>query len=307
MMTEAHPEAEASIREAALAAIEKAGLTSDNWPTDDGTGDLPEAQPDDPEVVAPEAEPEDPETPAAPVAPASDDEVPTEYFGVDLSGLPAEARQTIIDAYKAQDRYIQSLQQDKGKDPSTAQAPPPVAAPEPEAAEPSDDDIMAALGVSPDDEMYEVKKELMLPMAKQTLQMQAAMEEMVEAQQVQKFEAHWNSTLDQLEQDHGKLPVSREELLSIAVANNIFDPADAYARVYLSGRANMNAEVEKFKAQAKAAAEEKKQRPPSTVPPRSEEVVPATKPELLDPKAAMRQAAKDLGMDLGKTLDSMSS
>jgi hypothetical protein len=303
-MTEAHPDAEASIREAALAAIEKAGLTDSNWPTDDGTGNDPEAQPD-PEAVAPETEPEAPETPAAPVAPASDDEVPTEYFGVDLSGLPAEARQTIIDAYKAQDRYIQSLQQNKGTEP--AQAPQPVAAPEPEAAEPSDDDIMAALGVSPDDEMYEVKKELMLPMAKQTLQMQAAMEEMVEAQQVQKFEAHWNSTLDQLEQDHGKLPVSREELLSIAVANNIFDPADAYARVYLSGRANMNAEVEKFKAQAKAAAEEKKQRPPSTVPPRSEEVVPATKPELLDPKAAMRQAAKDLGMDLGKTLDSMSS
>jgi hypothetical protein len=303
-MTEAHPDAEASIREAALAAIEKAGLTDSNWPTDDGTGNDPEAQPD-PEAVAPETEPEAPETPAAPVAPASDDEVPTEYFGVDLSGLPAEARQTIIDAYKAQDRYIQSLQQNKGTEP--AQAPQPVAAPEPEAAEPSDDDIMAALGVSPDDEMYEVKKELMLPMAKQTLQMQAAMEEMVEAQQVQKFEAHWNATLDQLEQDHGKLPVSREELLSIAVANNIFDPADAYARVYLSGRSSMNAEVEKFKAQALAAAEEKKQRPPSTVPPRSEEVIPAVKPDLLDPKASMREAAKKLGIDLGKTLDSMSS
>lgn len=307
-----------SIRAAALAAMQDQGLTAENWPVE-GTEENSETPPETVPATPPagdETVEKTPETPASEVTPepsAAEEtpppgDVPTEYFGVDLNEVPPEKRAEIINRFKEQDRYVQSVQQraaelEKQAQPQAQPAPQP----EPEAA-PSDDDIMAALGVSSDDEMYDLKKELLLPQAKALAEIKATQDAFIQEQRVREFENHWNSTLDQLEETHGKLPITRDELAAIAVANDIFDPMDAYARVHLTGRQTLNAEVEKFKAEAKKAAEEAaKPKPPSTQSPRPTDATPVAKPELLSPKDAARKAAEKLGFDWAETLNSMSS
>jgi hypothetical protein len=285
-----------SVRAAAIKAMHDAGLTAENWPSDEDTGTPPEVTPED-ETPTPEPAP-------GTEAGQGDDDVPTEYFGIDLSDLPSEKRLEVINRFKEQDRYVQSVQQKAAELEKRAQNP-PQEAPVEEETPLTDDDIMAAFGVSPDDPMYEVKKEMILPTAKEVFTLKSEMQSFMEDQRVAQFEQYWNTTLDQLEQDHGKLPITREELLQLAVDNNIYDPMDAYARVHLSGRKTLQNEVERFKADALKAANERKAKPPATQHPRSSETVSVEKPELLDPKAAAKAAAEKLGFDWGKTLDSM--
>lgn len=297
-----------SIREAALAAMEAAGVpTAGEWDTEDeqSTDQALEDQTpqDDPassdEAVTGDQEPENTDTPPA----SEDDEVPTEYFGLDLSDLPSEKRQEIIDRFKEQDSYIQSIQRAKAEEDRKNQQP-PEAEVEPEM--PSDDEIMEMLGYDPEDPMYDVKKEVALPMAKMVLNQTAIVQQMAEERQIAEFEAHWDSTLDALEATHGKLPISRDELIDIAIENNIFDPADAYARVYLQGRAAVSKDVEAFKAEAaKIAADKAKPKPPSTTRPRSATTEPTAPSENLTPREAAIKAAKDMGLDWKDTLSSV--
>lgn len=294
-----------SVREAALAAMKEQGITAENWPTDTGE-EVIEPEVEGEEEAKPDAtaapEEKDPETSPSPSeeAPArADDDVPTEYFGVDLSDLPSEKRADIIARFKEQDRYVQSVQRKAAE--LEKQVATPQAEPEPEPEPLSDDAIMEWFGVSPDDEMYDVKKEMMLPIAKRQYQNELAVQQMMEEQQAKEFASHWNSTLDQLEADHGKLPISRDELIDIALENNIFDPVDAYARVHLSGRKTFAAEVEKFKTEAKEAAK----KPPATQRPRATEATSAEPPELIDPKEAAKRAAKKLGFDWGDALSNI--
>ena len=295
-----------SIREAALAAFEAAGVPTDGeWELDEqGNPILPQAQePNEPEATPAVADEPLTGDEAPTEVPSAEEDLPTEYFGLDLSEIPSEKRQEILDRFKEQDRYIQSIQRNKAEEERTQQQPPEAEA-EPEM--PSDDEIMSMLGYDPDDEMYEVKKEVALPMAKMVLQQTAIVQQMAEERQVAEFENQWNTTLDQLEATHGKLPISRDELIDIAIENNIFDPADAYARVYLQGRAAVSKDVEAFKAEALRQAQEKaKPKPPATTRPVAGETDPIQPSENLTPREAALKAMKDTGFDWKDTLSSV--
>jgi hypothetical protein len=296
---------EATVREAALKAMADMDISADNWPTEETQEPTAPEVPEEPEVEDSPAESDeavqgddddpdedDPEAPAG-----AEDDVPTEYFGLDLSELPSEKRAEIIANFEKQDRFVQSVQRRAAELEKQLQDPKPEAE-EPEPEPLTDDDIMAALGVSPDDATYDLKKEMLLPLAKPLIELRQQQEAMIEAQQIAAFEEHWTSTLDELEAEHGHLPVSREELVQIAYENNIYDPVAAYAQVHLHGRKALSAEVEKFKADAKKS----RKKPPSTTRPRSEETKPVTPPELMDPVQAAMAAAKSTGLDWAEAL-----
>jgi hypothetical protein len=288
-----------SVREAALAAIQEAGLDESNWPIEEA----PHEEGVEPDPTTPaateeveEAE-EESEAPAAEddsvEAPEEDASVPTEWFGVDLSGLPSEKRAEIISHYKDQDRYAQSLAKKLAEKPDEAEEPP-----EPE-AELDDDQLMEALGVSQDDPMYDVKKEIQAPLARIIAQQQAVLQQVQERDSEQQFISWWDGGLDEMEAQFGPLSINREDLAQIALKEGLRSPQEAYARVALSGRKT----VEDLVTKAKAATKEKVAKPkPSTQRPRGDAA--ATKPpsKNMTPKEAAEAAAKSLGFDWGDSL-----
>lgn len=298
-----------SVRAAALAAMAEQGLTEDNWPDLDEQSDAPSAE-DQPEEPAPAAgdeetaedEPE-PEDDAEATAIAEED-VPTEYFGVDLSDLPPEKRQEIIDGFKERDGIIQSVQRrnaelEKGKEGEEASE-------EPQALD--DDALMGELGYDPDDPMYDVKKEVALPLARQLESLVGVVGQMYQERQAEQFESHWNSTLDALESEHGSLPISRDELVDIAIKEQIFDPVDAFNRVAMSGRKTVQDAAAAWRAEAEKAPPKApakpRPKPPSTSRPNAANAAPSEPTELLDPTQAAMKAAEDAGLDWGTVLRS---
>lgn len=290
---------DSSVRDAALAAMQTAGLGEDNWPQD------PDADPEtevtdedtDPEADAESAATDEVESEeeAETEEPVEDDSVPKEWFGVDLSGFPSEKRAEIIEAFKEQDRYAQSLAQRLAeKDKAPEEEPKPE-----EPAELDDDALMKLLGVSEDDPMYDVKKEIQAPLARIIVEQQQALQQVQARDEEQQFIAWWESGLDEMEQQYGPLSIDREDLAQIALTEGLRTPQEAYARVALSGRKT----VEDLVAKAKAGVEEKaKKTKPATQRPKSDAAAkkqPATK---MSPAEAAAAAAKELGFDWGEAL-----
>ena len=283
-------------REAALAALAESGLDESNWPVDESQEDESEEVTDedtDTEAVEEEAatsdETEEDES-------EEDDSVPTEWFGVDLSGFPSEKRAEIIEAFKEQDRYAQSLSQ-KLKE---KEGEPPQEEEEPEAvAELDDDQLMEALGVPKDDPMYDVKKEIMAPMARVMAQQQQVVQQLQEREAEEQFIQWWETGLDEMEAQFGPLSIDREDLAQIALKEGLRSPQEAYARVALSGRKTVEDLVKKAKEGVQEKARKKK---PSTQRPRSDSA--ASKPEAkkMTPAEAAEAAMKSTGFDWGEAL-----
>lgn len=290
-----------SVRDAALAAMEESGLSEDNWPVDEADP-ASEEEETDPVEVSEEAVQEDPdpeEAEASEEAATSeeDDSVPTEWFGVDLSGLPSEQRAEIIAHYKEQDKYAQSLAQKlaaKGEE-EPEEKPEPQAEPEPL----DDDQLMKALGIDEDDPMYEVKKEIMAPLGRIIAQQQEVLAEVQAEREEQAFISWWESGLNEMEEQFGPLSIDRDDLAKIALKEGLRSPQEAYARVALSGRKT----VEELVAKAKEGVKEKaKAKPPSTQRPKSEAAVKKEPAKLLSPTEAAEAAAKATGFDWGEAL-----
>lgn len=302
------PEAEAvdsSVREAALAAMQTAGLGEENWPQDPETDPEtevtdedtdPEAAAEAPASAEEEAEEESEEVEAEAAA-EEDDSVPKEWFGVDLSGFPSEKRAEIIEAFKEQDRYAQSLAQrlaEKGKESEgEAEAEPE----EPEALD--DDALMKMLGVDEDDPMYDVKKEIQAPLARIIVEQQQVLQQVQARDEEQQFIAWWESGLDEMEQQFGPLSIDREDLAQIALKEGLRTPQEAYARVALSGRKT----VEDLVSKAKEGVKEKAKKPkPATQRPRSDTAATKKPAKNMTPTEAAEAAAKELGFDWGESL-----
>lgn len=295
-------ELDPSVREAALAAMQTAGLGEDNWPQDpdadpetEVTDEDTTTEADAEEAATSEVESEEEESEEE--TPEEDDSVPKEWFGVDLSGFPSEKRAEIIEAFKEQDRYAQSLAQrlaEKGKEPEAeAEAKPE------EPAELDDDALMKMLGVSEDDPMYDVKKEIQAPLARIIVEQQQALAQVQARDEEAQFIAWWESGLDEMESQFGPLSIDREDLAQIALKEGLRTPQEAYARVALSGRKT----VEDLVAKAKEGVKEKAKKPkPATQRPRSDTAATKKASEKMSPTEAAIAAAKELGYDWGETL-----
>lgn len=224
------------------------------------------------------------------------DVVPERYFDVDLSDIEPERRRSIIDSLKERDRLIGRLMQREAELrqalEAAGEAPPPGVAPVPpqqgtSTEELSDEDILAAFGVSKDDPLYEVKAEVMLPIAREILALKDAVEQTSLEREVEEALDYWNSTLDALEAEFGALPVSREVLMEYAAERGIYDPAAAYHAVTASARRIVAEEAAKARAEALQAV---KRSQAGGVRPRTADVEPKRTVEAKNLRDAVKQA-----------------
>lgn len=156
----------------------------------------------------------------------AEEEVPTSYFGVDLSALPAEARREVIAAYSEQNKVINQLQRAKAE---AAQAA-PASAPEPvaETEEFTDDSLVTALGLDLDDPVDQQVAPKLLPMARAVLDLKAELEGIKAGTAATSEQVRWDKALDGLEAKFGELPVERVDLFEQAADSGISDPEAAY-------------------------------------------------------------------------------
>lgn len=217
----------------------------------DGTGEEPEA-PAEEAVVTPDAQGEESEeTPADEVGAdeseagdGTDEDVPSEYYGVDLSALSAEERAAIVAGFQERDKFIQQLLRNKADEPAEAPK-----AEDPGDAEASDADILQALGLDdPDDAYAEHTAKVALPLAKLVLSLQEEVSQVKARTELDATERYWQSSLDQLEAKHGGLPVSHAEVMKMAAEAGVGEPVDAYWRIMGPARQEVMAEVQKRRA-----------------------------------------------------------
>jgi len=233
-------------------AVEATPLESDfddSWNSwDKPTETDGEGAPETPEATPGESQSQTAETasqePAAPET-SEEQEPPTEYWGTDLSDLPAEKRAEILAHFEQQESTIHKLQQRLAE----SKTPEPV---EEEAdVQMTDEDILRAVGVDPEDySLTDQAKAAILTMAKATMALEDRVESMVQKDQVRETQTIWNTELDSLETNYGKMPGSRLEQLRYAVEEGITSPEQLYFRL----TADVRQEVEKAASVARRDA-----------------------------------------------------
>lgn len=282
----------ADMRSALQNALDELGV--DDSTPDADTEDTASAEVTDESVATPDAQgaedetPDDDssETPAETESAAADegtaDEPPLEYFGQDLSGLPAEERASIIAQFQERDRHIQQLLREKAE--AAKEGDKPADVPAADEGDVTDADILAALGMDADREDSEAKA--IVAMARMNLTLQNEVKAMASKDEVRETERIWETTLDSLEKQYGALPVDRMEVFKTAVENGIADPMSAYWRVMGPARQGVMEEVRKRReAATKALA---KTQPA---------VKPKAKPPVKDPEITgtdVRQSTTDV-------------
>lgn len=185
------------------------------------------------------------------------DDVPVEYFGVDLSDLPAEARQGIIDGFKERDILINKLLRDKGDEQ-------PEGTPSPEQeTQPTDEptftdaDILAQLKLDPENDPFdEHTAKVALPLAKAVMEMRQQLAELQNNSTLQETDRYWRTSLKALEESFGELPVDAEAVMQFAAANDVGDPQDAYWRIMGPAREQLVKAAAERRAEATRAAKQ---------------------------------------------------
>ena len=271
------------------AAIAEA-LKESEFPTGDEPDEGEEEQSapaaDDGNEPSKDDEPDPEEAPEA----EEGQEVPTEYWGVSLEGIPAEQATEILAKLQQQDSYISQLQERLSKEPDAPAAP---SAPV-EEDEVTDEALAAALGYDPED-AYNQPSAAELKLARTVLSLEDRLEAVTTKEATREVETAWNRNLDELETQYGKLPFDRLQVLRYAVEEKISSPFEVYFKL----TAPAKREVEHAVTAARAAAAKKAEA--GGVKPRSS----ASDSAVIDPKTtslrdatriAMEQAEKETGL-----------
>jgi hypothetical protein len=278
----------AGLESAIAEALEESKFPVDTTETDLATFDAELAADDDGAAESPSTA-ESPQDSEAEVE-ASDgttEEPPDSYWGVDLTGIPVEQRQAIIDHLSQQDGTIRKLQ-DRLSEPLEATSSEDAADDTPEV---TDAQLLEFYGVDPED--YSVSDAMKMALIKQGRN-QLALEDQVarltNVEQTRSYEAQWNRELDELEATYGNLPGSREEQLRFALREQVVTPADLYFKL----TAPVKREVEGLAAKARREAGKREQS--AGTKPRSTSAEPAP----VQPGMSMRDAVKAAAMDAQK-------
>jgi len=180
----------------------------------------------------------------------TDDVLPDDYWGTSLEGLSDEQKQNVISALSQRDSTIRKLQAELAKEPEA-----PAAPEEPEdPVEITDDAILAAIlgdleQVSPDE--LEYARKTALPLAKQLMNLEETVEKLSETESIRETSSFWNSSLDKLEEEYGKIPgATRTQVLQYAAREGIGDPEVLYSRLVLQQRKAIDSEVAKVRQQS---------------------------------------------------------
>lgn len=265
-------------------------LAADSWEAWDNEGGAVAAE--SAAAAGSEEQPSTEETPTDEQKPETEeaqDELPDEYWGVSLEGIPAEAKKVILDHFAQQDSTIQKLQARLAKPP---EAPAPVV--ETVTGDITDDAIAAALGYDPEDP-YSKPSPQELQLARTVIDLEDKVEALVQKDVVNTVQTQWNNQLDELEATHGKLPFDRVQVLRYAIEEGIASPFEAYFKLSAPVKREVEQTVAKVRREAAKKAEA------GGVKPRSS----AGESPVIDPKTtslreatrlAMLEAEKDTGL-----------
>lgn len=197
------------------------------------SGAAPDADSAQPPVAPGESQSSRAETPSEGTPPEAvgavqEEDVPTSYWGVDLTDIPADKRAAIIAASEQQEGYIKQLQA------KLAAEPEPVA-PNEETPEPvTDEDILRAFGIDPEQAQFNEMSGPLVAMARAQMALEEQVQRMETIETGRQAETAWNRSLNELESTYGPIPAelgSREDILRYAVRENIQSPAELYFAV----------------------------------------------------------------------------
>lgn len=178
------------------------------------------------------------------------DDLPDRYFEVERGDLSAEQWSAVIDSLKARDDTIGKLLRGKPEgggeadqgDEAQADAPEPI----------TDDAILQAFGLDPENPFDETAAKVVLPLVRSLEQLNAQVSTLAEERELEQLDRYWTSELDQLEAKNGELPIERLALLEFAAENGYQRPSDAYWAV--AGPAKRQVEEAVAAAQKKVAS-----------------------------------------------------
>lgn len=176
-------------------------------------------------------------------------EVPTEYWGVSLEGIPDEARAEVIAHFEQQDSTIRKLQAELAAAAETPETS-PEEVPEFDIEQVSDEDLLRAAGYDPED--YEVQQQarFILPSLRRELALEDQLSRLVAAQESAAANDSWTRQLDELEATYGKLPVAREQVRAYAEKQGLTSPFEAYFKLAAPARKEVESAVAKARQEA---------------------------------------------------------
>src|SRR5438128_2665650 len=154
-----------------------------------------------------------------------------EFWGLTFDGVPADKQAEILAKLEGQESYIHKLQERLAKEPERFTPP----APE---AEPTDEELLAVLGVDPE-QVDPGVAQTMLQLGRSQLMLEAQLESLNQSVQGREVENTWNGGLDELESTYGKLPAieglnpreARVRYLQYAADEGYSSPYELYFRV----------------------------------------------------------------------------
>jgi len=217
-----------------------------------------QAQPDavaegsTPEGVAPEGQQETPkegDEGEQPKGQDPGDELPTEYLGVDLSGLEDEARAELLKLVKGSDKFANQKAQEAAKSATeleelrkevdelkrSATTPKPEGDTNEVFEVPEDAAIAQAFGWDADDDLTELRIETVKPLLSPIMEMQQQVEALVEHIQFQDRANNWQSTLSQLDPNE---EVDHEKLVDFAVERGLEDNPEQAFELFVGPQRN---------------------------------------------------------------------
>lgn len=236
------------------------------------------------------------ETEASADADGTDEDVPTDYFGTDLSEFPADVRKAIIEIVKPRDQHIQQLLREKADEGKTEDADKP--ADEAITDETSDADILAELGLTDMADPDDPTTKALLTVTRFALGLKGEVSELRGKGELTETRTYWETSLASLEKQYGVLPDSHEEVMKAAAKAGIAEPMDAYWRIMGPGRQKLMAEVTKRRDVA-AKALKGTQKPTK---PRTSQDTEDVAIEAKDVGSAIKIALKNLGSERGWSL-----
>lgn len=242
----------ADMRAALAEAVAESEFPTDEKLETDSWEDWDKQQ--EPAAVAGETEEpgkeEAPVTEGAPETTTVEQEpLPDVYWGVNLEGIPDDAKRSIIDHFAQQDSTIQKLQARLAKEPEPAPAPEGVL----EQEDITDEALLVAMGFDPEDWETQQLAPKLLPLARTIVDLEGKVEQLVEKDTVETVKTEWNRQLDELEEASGKLPFDRVQVLRYAIEENISNPYEVYFRL----SSPVKKEVEQVVAKARRDAARK--------------------------------------------------
>ena len=221
-------------------------------------------------------------------------DVPESYFGYQFPpDLTPEQRAELLGELKKRDDTIGKLLRGREE-----QAPPtdePAPEPEPEI---TDEDILQALGLDPDNPFDETTAKTVIPIVRKQIEQENLIANLIEMQELAEIDRSWRSTLNSLEAEFGKLPaeVTHDQVMEFAADNGVSSPVDAYWRIMGPGRAAVEGLSAERARKAKLAADKAAS---SSVRPGSGNVTDEAPVTAKTVKGATREAAERILREMG--------